>query len=1135
VNVGAHRSVVENLVGDRGVIVASRGDVSEGLLRRVSIALVLGVAVLLACALQGALYAGVARADVPGLVSNGNFASEGGLGVAVDQSSGDVFVTSFFSGSNEKFEASGKLLSPPSPFGGEGNYGAAVNPTNGDLYVASPLSNEIDTYDPNTGAPISSFPVPEFWAGTSLEELVDNIAQLATDSAGDVYVPIARDNEVLEYGPSPSCGGEPVECLPLKKFTGSGTHALSAPTGVAVDASGNVWVADDGSNRIEEFGPTGAFIGEFKSEGVRAIALYEHKGTVDVFAVVNNGADFCGSFEPPCTHLVEYTPGGAQLADVGAGDFGASRKDLGVFSMLAMVAVDESSGRVYVTDSSKHLVWVYQPPVAPVLGKELAAEVGTSEAKLGALVNPGGVETTYRFEYLTEAAFQLDKESFSGPERPSSVPFPEGSVGQGLSARTVWASAGGLAPDTTYHYRVIVTSGLGADVGADQTFTTETAAQASCPNEQLRGGFSAALPDCRAYELVTTPTTTSAQPDTQHITGDFLAGGGVQGSVAARDGNRMSYESAEVLPGSQSAGLAYVATRGTGGWSSQDVIPLQPYTGDRCPSYEQSKVAYSSAMNEEGYSTDLSKTVVSDGGLGFIGNCRGEAVEVVSGEPLGAENLLLRDNTSGAYQLIDVTPPGVIPTNAIFVAASADLGRVVFRERTKLVADALDNVENLYEWSGGVVRLLTVLPDGTPVEGSFVSISPEGSDVFFSVGRDLYVRLNGERTVQVDETHGGSGLGGGGSFAAVSAGGSQVFFIDEASAGLTNDTVSGSGENLYRYDVQTGQLSDLTPLGDAKAALAGISEDGSYVYYYAETALPGSQSNQLDETAQDGKPNLYVEHEGTIAFITHERVGAGQISPNGAYFAFNSDKSLTGYDNNGVNGVVPEIYLYSAASNRFACASCNPSGEPPTLAGEVAGGGGGGVRGGGGFLGGVPHYVSNNGQVFFQTGEALLPSDTNGQNDVYEYEDGGLHLVSTGTGSTESTLLDTSESGDDVFFLTRQKLLPQDTNEEALSIYDARVDGGFPETAMPPPCTTADACRSAPAPQPSIFGEPASQTFSGIGNLAPAEVKAKAKPKAKPVKCKKGSVKRKGKCVKKAKKSGKNAKKSAHANKRTGK
>ncbi|HTC59710.1 MAG TPA: hypothetical protein VK691_06265, partial [Solirubrobacteraceae bacterium] len=663
---------------------------------------------LLACALQGALSAGVARAEVPRLISNGNFASEGGLGVAVDQSSGDVFVTGFLNilsgglGNSEKFDASNKLLSPPSPFAEGANYGAAVNPTNGDLYVANALTHEIDMYDPNTGVPVGvSFLVPEFGAG---EELYSNLAQLATDSLGNVYVPNVPGNEVLEYSSTGTL---------LETFTGSGAHALGGPTGVAVDSSGNVWVADDRNNRVEEFSPTGAFLSEFKSEGVRAIALYEHEGTVDVLAVVNNSADFCGVYESPCAHLVEYSSAGVQLADVGGGDFGSTETNFP--QPFSMVAVDEASGRVYVTDGQKNLVWVFQPPVAPVLGKELAVEVGTSEAKLGALVNPGGAQTSYRFEFDTR-----EYQAGEGPHGVS-VPFPEGSVGQGVSSRTVWASASGLAPGTTYHYRAIATNGLGTVVGADQTFTTETAAQAACPNEQLRGGFSAGLPDCRAYELVTLPNKASAQPDSHAV--PYFAGGGVQGNLAARDGNRMAYKSVEVLPGSQSAGFEYVATRGVTGWSSQDMIPLQSYTGDRCPFFGDTTV--------NAYSADLSKVVLHDGGQAEVTTrCDGEAVEVVSGEPLGVENLLMRDNTSGSYQLVDVTSPGVIPTGAGFVAASADLSRVVFSEKAKLTPDALSNVENLYEWSGGVVRLLTVLPDEAAVAGSYAGISANGSDVF---------------------------------------------------------------------------------------------------------------------------------------------------------------------------------------------------------------------------------------------------------------------------------------------------------------------------------------------------------------------------------------------------------------------
>lgn len=110
---------------------------------------------------------------------------------------------------------------------------------------------------------------------------------------------------------------------------------MSGPTGVVVDSSGNVWVADAGNNRVEEFGPTGVFLSKFKSEGVQTIALYEHEGIIDVLALVDNSADFCGSLEPPCTHLVEYGPTGTQLADIGANSFGSVEKELP--QMLASV------------------------------------------------------------------------------------------------------------------------------------------------------------------------------------------------------------------------------------------------------------------------------------------------------------------------------------------------------------------------------------------------------------------------------------------------------------------------------------------------------------------------------------------------------------------------------------------------------------------------------------------------------------------------------------------------------------------------------------------------------------------------------------------------------------------------------
>ncbi len=237
-----------------------------------------------------------------------------------------------------------------------------------------------------------------------------------------------------------------------------------------------------------------------------------------------------------------------------------------------------------------------------------------------------------------------------------------------------------------------------------------------------------------------------------------------------------------------------------------------------------------------------------------------------------------------------------------------------------------------------------------------------------------------------------------------------------------------------------------------------------------------------------------------------------RVSPNGAFLAFGSKKSLTGYDNIDASGAGadPEIFLYSVASGHLDCVSCNPSGEPPAAGGVSNGKGGGATLAAvGGSVGeGTPHYLTNSGQVFFDTQEALLPRDTNGQIDVYEYENGQLSLISSGTGSSRSVLIDVSENGSDVFFLSRQSLVPQISGTEALVIYDARVNGGFAASSSPPACTTADACRTPVSPQPSLFGAPSSQTFSGAGNLASPAAEPSRKNKAKPTKKKVNTCKR---------------------------
>jgi hypothetical protein len=1092
----------------------------ERLARRLFCAFALSVVALVALA------ASVAKAEPPKLVSYGNFATgeaytaadavdnscslhvlplTGSACTTFDASSGDLYVADSankeFSklGHVDKFSAGGERLSPPSPFGdsppvfgGLFDAGAAVNPVNGDLYVLEALnfmtgSPEIATYDPSTGAPVGlHFPVEASGSYT--------FVQIAADSAGNVYVPVVPQNEVLEYDPA-ACQAAPPPCVPLKTFTGgAGGGKLKEPTGVAVDSSGNVWVADHGNNRIEELSSTGVPVEvngkpvAITSEGVESVALDGHS---DVFAIVRNKADSCGSVESPCPHLLEYTSTGVQVADVGAGSFGVKQGT----APLSTVAVNEASGRVYATDGLKGLVWVFGPPTAPIIGRELTSEVTTSEAKLGALIDPGGIETSYRFEFDTR-----EYREGEGPHGQS-TPFPEGSVGEGVTARTVWAAASGLEPGTIYHYRVVATNELEPHgvYGPDQTFTTQTAAQAVCPeNEEFRGGFSHRLPDCRAYELVIPPVKNSSQPSSA-------------GPVAA-DGNALEFGTKEPLPGAPSGGYYYVATRGPGGWSSEDLIPLESYSGILCNSRpKNSQVeAYTDKPSGAVLTVGLD-TRASGGEGGFALECNAEGLQVVSGEPVGYGNLLVRDGATGAYRLVNAPPPGVTPADAHFNGASADLSRVVFTEMAPLAPGASYGVENLFEWDEGALRLLTILPNGTPANGSLAAegankqyvtrpISADGSHILFTSGGSLYDRIGGERTVQVDEKQAGAaGPSGGGVLQTASTDGSRALFLDESK--LTAGSTAQAGEpDLYECVLLRGaskcELTDLTVARPGEHAnVLGVAElggeDSSHVYFTAKGVLATNKREYTDsegksvvEEAKSGEDNLYLDREGTIAFIAtlNETGTRGSVSPDGTWFAFDSNKSLTGYDNAVVGGgQLLEIFLYHAATGQLVCASCNPSGEAP-------------VAGGAELSGATARPVSNGGRVFFETGEALVPSDTNGKKDVYEYENGQPFLISSGTSANESTFVGASESGDNAFFQSTQALVPQDTQEEEHVIYDARVGGGFPAIASPPACTTADACRSVPALQPPFpsAGVGTAAVF-GEDNLAGSKPAVKAK------------------------------------------
>ena len=506
------------------------------------------------------------------------------------------------------------------------------------------------------------------------------------------------------------------------------------------------------------------------------------------------------------------------------------------------------------------------------------------------------------------------------------------------------------------------------------------------------------------------------------------------------------------------------------------------------------------------------------------------------GEGEGAELQLYEwDRVSGAFQPVSVLPSGV---------AAGEAGSVL----------------------GGF--------GGSDAEHA---ISEDGSRVVWTQGleRSLYVReglgTGHARTVQADAPAGG------GVFLTASTDDSKVFFADlnRLTGGSTAGGASGFGD-LYMFEPavgESGRVADLTvdhvDAGGAEVqGVLGASADGSSVYFVANGVLAaGATSGNCSAgiSPSGALCNLYLWHEGEVRFIAtlsgddeegFQRSWLGvandwspalglrtaRVSEDGSRAVFMSQEPLRtsnfpeGYDNTVRNGSscgentfgnplpasCEEVFVYEAATDRLTCVSCEPDGTRPV--------GPSSIPGATSFRVNRAQYQSRVlseegegkalGRVFFDSGDGIVPSDTNGAEDVYEYEAGAPHLISDGRHPQGASFVDASGNGDDVLFVTRAQLVPQDT-DQLVDLYDARaphVPGeavGFPAPPAPVACEGED-CR-APARAAPGATVPSSLIFAGPGNAAAAAPTSVVKKKPKPKKKHKAKKKAKGSHGKRAK------------------
>ena len=596
---------------------------------------------------------------------------------------------------------------------------------------------------------------------------------------------------------------------------------------------------------------------------------------------------------------------------------------------------------------------------------------------------------------------------------------------------------------------------------------------------------------------------------------------------ATPDGSAVAFEGDPFAGGLAGGANEYRARRGAGDWDTAGLsTPL--YRDDFGEGFKA-------------FSTDLTKAVVVQ-----------KQRSLTPQAPEGFANLYLQEEgKADLTTLIESEPPEREVNNFKVTFAGANAGsegapsftHVIFGANDALsdedpgIAPAAPPVkegeDNLYEWSGGSLHLVNVLPgngEAAPnaVFGSGLllalaggenynfdhAISNDGSRIFWSAlpSGQVYLREGGESTTEIPDP---------GRFLTATPDGSKVLLDD----GML-------------YDLQAEALTDLSGGAGGFEGLVGKSNDLSQIYFVDSEALtPPEEENANGEAAQTGKPNLYLWEEGAVGFIATlapsdnktggDRLGTwhaaagdrlAQASPDGRFLSFESLAPITGYDSTitGAPGCVKtglgtpqcfEVFEYDAQEGTLVCASCRPSGERPIGPSNLA------LIGG--EKGSLPQPQSlpaaGKGRLFFESRDVLNQRDSNGHiQDVYEWEPNGvgdctraggcLALISSGSNPKDSFLLAASDSGNDVFFLTRDQLVKSD-KDDFLDLYDARVGGGFEEPG-PAPCA-GEGC-AGPLPAPSPFESPSSS--------APQPPEAKPAPH-----CRRGFVRRGNKCVRKPK------------------
>lgn len=1040
-------------------------------------------------------------------------------GVSVEQASGDVYVEDRFNSRVQKFDSSGHFLRM---FGLDVNKvkaeavkvkeAKAETPTATELAEANLCVAGEACQQGKQGSGEGAFTSDEWLSGAKVVAVGGPVGKEVVFVGGEARIQVFNGQ-----------GGF------VRQLSLASISATAKVKAITADSAGDVFFVDQGVAGVREAVPNGG--GELELSATR---FDESSTGVQAVAVDGAGKLYAGDGSPSFRVLVYEVGKPAEAPTQFAGS------EPGELTETTGIAVD-GAGTVNVASRALHgykfygslaaMEGVYgQPPsLKPAVSFEaVRAGVESSSATIEAEINPELRETTYQVEYGSEPC------SLDGCTKVPVSPVSLGSITK--TGHQVSVGLIGLQTGTLYHYRLIVKNAAGATERREQVFHIGVSQSVG----------SVGLPDGRLYEEVTPPDKFGNEvvsnrpafvaPDGQAV--EFGASGAMSDqsssntffaqAVSERTSKGWATRGAMPMPASgQNEPEENLGTNATINW----VVPSEHLT--HLLFNTSGDAAYLGLPDE----TKLGNNLFLEGSDPFA-EPEWVGRSLIEGSPAGTESSGFFSELSVAGTSPDMKTIYFSYEGTLFPGASH-----LYEYREGVLSDA-GSLPGGETGSGKAAPAAQPLQrHGSTSDPAVISpaaydnqVSSDGSRIFFTrnnaAGKlELYVHLTPSDGSQSTELVSQSQLPGHMGepapdgplavpstqwrsffttgliiqeqendlnppyYAYATPDGSHVFFesVDQLTASAPNDKTT----KTYEFDLETSTLEYLPAL---TGSIVSVSKDGSSLIFENTAATPFVLERWT--TGPGGGVTPIAQMPPVSKNDCHEVlcVGPAYMSSDGKVLVFSTESPIAGFNDGGthheINGnnqpvltsSIPnrEIFRYDAKSGQLSCVSCPPKGMSPS---------------GNAVMSNLAEYynvptdslwydvdtpgraISSDGsRVFFQTQEALMPQDINGTIDVYEWENGKVYLISSGSDSDPSLLVGTSESSGDVFFTTSEGIAPGDT-DGSNDIYDARIPRPGDSPPEPAPCEGA-VCQGPPS-VPQLLGVPASEAFNGAGNVTP--------------------------------------------------